>query len=52
MLLSFAGFAMHICRDDIYRNGRKPALIEVIRDHKGNFEILLLRRWLLVGGPE
>jgi hypothetical protein len=49
MLLSFAGFDVHFCPDYIKRNGRKPALLESIRDEDtGGIEVLILRRWLLV----
>lgn len=47
MLLSLAGFDVHVCRDYIDRNGRKIALLESIRD-VGSLELLILRRWLLV----
>jgi hypothetical protein len=47
MLLSLAGFDVHVCRDYIDRNGRKPKMLESIRD-VGSLEVLILRRWLLV----
>jgi len=48
MLLSFAGFDVHIGHDYIERNGRRLSLVEFRREESGGYELLILRRWLLV----
>lgn len=48
MLLSFAGFDVHLCHDYIQRNGRRPALVEIRREESGSIEVLVLRKWLIV----